>query len=184
MIRALKEIDRCHWQADQLFSPYEDDWPVRNMAPLQEGGLGKGSDHVKWRNFDDVEEEGVGTEAFVIPEGTAEITVETGIRARHESLKGGVCLGLYVKQLIRDGLGYKQALAVNKWGQWTSRVIRPVAKIDRVLRIDMWSMKPSSLNLDVGEVVQLELTRAAGERNDNLVGDLALIYLDVVFYRA
>lgn len=179
-----KEPRSLHYAADQLFHPYKEDWPVKDMAILQEGALGKGMELIKWRGFDDVVEEGSGTDKFIIPEGTAEITVEPCFRSLEESLSGSVCLKLYAKQLIRDGLNHKMALVRNRWGGWTSGVIRPIAKVDRLLRLDAWRLPLYSLNLNAGEVARLELTRAPEEGGDSLVGDLALISLGVHFHRA
>lgn len=159
-----------HFAAAQLVSPVNADWKVNALAPM---AIDSNNAALEVRLFDDTTEEGIGFQTLV-PVGITKLVLE--LKSRAETAPGAartVGSKLYNRAIPDNG-------AVGTWSVGT--VLNDVdIPASEYFQYDVQEILLSTLGITAGEEVQFELTRVNPVGGTELVGDWALLCVQLRF---
>lgn len=156
--------------ADQLDNPNNADWTVNALAPASADSNNAG---LTVRLFDDTIEEGVGF-ILSVPAGVTSITLR--FKSRAETTPGGavgVVPTIYNRNIPDNA-------AVGAWTAGTDLTALAFTT-NEFFQYDSQTITLAALSITAGNLTQFELTRNGAAGGDDLVGDWALIEIQVEF---
>ncbi len=153
-----------------MISPVNSDWAVNALAPM---AIDSNNAGLEIRLFDDTTEEGVGFQTQ-IPTGITHMLLE--VKSRAETAPGAartVGLKLYNRAIPDNG-------AVGSWSAGT--ILNDVdVPANEYFQYDSQEIALSTLGITAGDEIQFELTRINPQAGTELVGDWALLCVQLRF---
>ncbi len=170
MVLQLANRKVISFNAEDLSSPNNADWPVNALAPLV---VDSNNAAVNVRLFDDTAEEGVGLKVRPTQGSTSVILTLT---SRAETAPGAVRT-VGNKLRVR---GLPDNLAREAWsaGLVLNDIDIPTSEFDQE---DTQTITLADAGMSAGELTQIELTRIGPSAGTNLEGDWALLMLGLEF---
>lgn len=157
--------------ADMLDTPNNADWAVNARAPLAVDSL---NNAMRVRLFDDTAVEGVGA-SFEIPTGATNIIIETRSRAITAPGTARVVIPKLYFREVGDNA------AVTSWSGGLALTGIDIPITNAYFQLDTQTIALSTLGATAGRLIQIEYCRNGADGSDTLVGDWALLHLDVYF---
>ncbi len=155
---------------DQLDNPNTADWAVNALAPA---AADSNNAALTVRLFDDATEQGVGLIVSVPPTATS---VTLRLKSRAETAPGadaGVVPRIYTRSVPNNG-------PIGAWTGGTDLALVAIPPNEN-FQYDEQAFVLGTIGLTAGTLTQFELTRNTGAAADDLVGDWALVELQVEF---
>lgn len=156
--------------ADQFESPVNSDWAVNALAPVAVDSNNSG---LTVRLFDDTTDEGVGC-TFFVPTGATDITLR--FRSRAETAPPAVRtvgVDLYIREIPDNS-------AVGAWDAGTALTDISIPANEN-FQYDEQTLTLDGLGMTAGNIYQFEWVRTNPGAGTELVGDWALLGIEVEF---
>ena len=156
--------------ADKLDDPVNDDWAVNALALASADSNNAG---LMVRLFDDTTEEGIGF-SISIPNGAEKIVFDLVSRA---DTAPGSAKAVVPKVYARE---IPDNVAVESWSSGIDMTAIDIPTNEN-FQYDHQELDLTTLGLVGGRAAQIELTRNTGAVENTLVGDWALLLVEVLF---
>ncbi len=171
VIRNMVANGSSSFFANHMDSADNADWAVNALAVL---AADTNNIALNVRLFDDTIEEGCGC-VLEIPDNMTNIIFKFRSRAETGAASNlGVRPKLYVREIPDN-------LAVEAWDAGTLMDALTMGTSNEFFQLDEQEFSLSSLGLVAGRILQFEITRIGADASDTLVGDWALLQVEVSF---
>ena len=163
-------IAEFHLFMDQVEYPASGDWAVNVGAPASPDS---NNNALTVRLFDDTVDEALG---FILHIPDTAIRMRVTVKARAETAPGGsqnAILDLYEREIPDNG-------AVTSWGSTALPAL--ALPTNELFQVTALEQALTTWGITAGSTHQFQLVRDANNGSDNLVGDLAVLEVCVLFY--